>query len=217
MERRIQLRHSPRVCGPRLVQVRGRVLGVARSEGVQQGWGAAAEGHGRPRSRQRQGVPHGQGPAQPVGLAPLHPVPVEGRLLADEPRLDGVHDPVHRREQRRGPCSVQGADGREGGLVEESPRTARRVTSCGSVRLMRLRHRVRYQAPDGRLLRSAAGPGVSWPIPPSVWHGTAGSAKGGGGWGSGREHVRQVRNGCGVPQVHVDPQKGSARGARAFV
>ena len=40
---------------------------------------------------------------------------------------------------------------------------------------------------------------------------------GGGGWGSGREHVRQVRNGCGVPQVHVDPQKGSAHGARAFV
>ena len=70
---------------------------------------------------------------------------------------------------------------------------------------------------NGRLLRFAAGPGVSRPIPPSAWHGTAGSAKGGGGWGSGREHVRQVRNGCGVPQVHVDPQKGSARGARAFV
>ena len=46
---------------------------------------------------------------------------------------------------------------------------------------------------------------------------TAGSAKGGGGWGSGREHVRQVRNGCGVPQVHVDPRKGSSRRARAFV
>ena len=73
------------------------------------------------------------------------------------------------------------------------------LTPCGSVRLVRLRHRVRHQAPDGRLLRFAAGPGVSRPIPPSAWHGTAGSAKGGGGWGSGREHVRQVRNGCGVP------------------
>ena len=144
-------------------------------------------------------------------------MPVEGRLRADEPRLDGVHDPVHRREQRRGSCSVQGADSREGGLVEESPPTACQVTPCGSVRFVSLHHRVRHQAPDSRLLRFAAGPGVSRPIPSSAWHGTAGSAKGGGGWGSGREHVQQVRNGCGVPQVHVDPQKGSARGARAFV
>ena len=161
--------------------------------------------------------PMDRGRPRPVGLVPLHPVPVEGRLRADEPRLDSVHDPVHHREQRRGPCSVQGADGREGGLVEESPRTARQVTPCGSVRLVRLRHRVRHQARDGRLLRFAAGPGVSRPIPPSAWHGTAGSAKGGGGWGSGREHVQQVCNACGVPQVHVDPQKGSARGARAFL
>ena len=80
---------------------------------------------------------------------------------------------------------------------------------------MRLCHRVCYQVPDGRLLRLAAGPGVSRPIPPSAWHGTAGSAKGGGRLGSGH-HVRQVRNGYGVPQVHV-PQKGSARGALAFV
>ena len=29
--------------------------------------------------------------------------------------------------------------------------------------------------------------------------------------------MRQVCNRCGDPQVHVDPQKGSARGARAFV
>ena len=209
MERRIQLGHSPRVCGPRLVQVRGRVPGVARPEGVQQGWGAAAEGHGVPRPRQLQGFPHGQGPARPVGLMPLHPLPVEGRLRADEPRPDSVHDPGHGREQRRGPRSIQGADGREGGLVEESPRTARQVTPCGSVRLC---HRVRHQAPDGRLLRFAAGPGVSRPIPPSALHGTWGSAKGGGGWGSGREHVRQVRNGCGVPQVHVSPKKGSAPG-----
>ena len=48
----------PRVLGPRLVQVRGRVPGAARPEGVQQGSGAAAEGHGRPCSRQPQGVPH---------------------------------------------------------------------------------------------------------------------------------------------------------------
>ena len=217
VERRIQLGHSPWVCGPRLVQVRGRVPGAVRPEGVKQGWGAAAEGHGRPRSRQPQGVPHGQGPARPVGLTPLHPVPVEGRLRADEPPLDSVHDPVHRREGPRGPCSVQGTDSREGGLVDESSRTARRVTSCGSVRLMRLCHRVCYQAPDSRLLRLAAGPGVSRLIPPSARHAAAGSAKCGSGWGSGREHVRQGRKGRGVPQVHMDPQEGGARGARAFV
>ena len=54
----VQLGHSPRICGLRLVQVRGRVPGEARPAGVQQGWGAAAEGHGRPRARQSQGVPH---------------------------------------------------------------------------------------------------------------------------------------------------------------
>ena len=59
VERRVQLGHSPRVCGPRLVQGRGCVPGAARPEGLQQGWGAAAEGHGRPRARQL----HGQGPA----------------------------------------------------------------------------------------------------------------------------------------------------------
>ena len=199
MDRRIQLGHSSRVRGPRLVQVRGCVPGVARPEGVQQGWGATAEGHGRPCSREPQGVPHRQGPARPIGLAPLHPVPVEGRLRADEPRPDGVHDPVHCREQRRGPRSVQGADGREGGLVEESPRTALEVTPCGSVRFVCLRHRVRHQAPDGRPLCSAAGPGVPRPISPSAWHGAAGSAKGGGGRGLGGEHVRQPRNGCAGP------------------
>ena len=98
MERGIKLGHSPRVCGPHLFQVRGRVPGVARPEGVLQGWGAAAEGHGRPRSRQPQVVPYGQGWARPVGLAPLHLVPVQGRLRAHEPRLDGVHDPVHCQE-----------------------------------------------------------------------------------------------------------------------
>ena len=137
-------------------------------------------------------------------------MPVEGRLRADKPRLDGVHDPVRCREQRRGPRSVQGADGWEGGLVEESPRTARQVTPCGGMRFVCLRHRVRH-------LRFAAGPGVSRPIPPSAWQGAAGSAKGGGGWGLGHERVPQVRNGCGVAQVHVDPQKGSARGARSYV
>ena len=144
-------------------------------------------------------------------------MPVEGGLWADEPQLDGLHDPVHRQECRRGPCSVQGADSREGGLVEQSPRTACRVTSRGSVRLMRPCHGVRYQAPDGRLLCLAAGPVVSRLIPPSARHAAAGSAKCGGGWRTGIERVRQVRNGRGVPQVHVDSQEGGARGARAFV
>ena len=53
----------PGYVNPRLVRVRGRVPGAARSEGVQQGWGAAAEGHGKPLARQSQGVPHGQGSA----------------------------------------------------------------------------------------------------------------------------------------------------------
>ena len=175
MECRIQLGHSPRVRGPRLVQVRGRVPGVTRPEGVQQGLGATAEGHGRPRSRQSERVPHGQGPARPIGLAPLHPVPVEGRFRADEPRPDGVHDPVHCREQRRGPRSVQGADGREGGLVEEDPGTALQIAPCGSVRFFCLRHRVRHQAPDGRLLRpcgadATAGPPPPPPLPPAEHH-----------------------------------------------
>ena len=111
-----------------------------------------------------------------------------------------------------------------GALAPFRARTAGRAVSLRKAlalplrsRLLHLCHRVRHQAPDGGLLRFAAGPVLSRPIPPSAWHGTAGSAKGGGGLGSGREHVPQVRNGCGVPQVHVDPQKGSARGARGFV
>ena len=124
---------------------------------------------------------------------------------------------MHRREQRRGPCSVQGAGGREGGLAEESPRTARRVALGGSVRLVRLRHRVRYEAPNGCLLRPGAGSGVLRHVPPLAKHGAAGSVKHGGGLGSGRKHVRRVRDGRGVPQVHVDAQKGGTRGARAFV
>ena len=124
---------------------------------------------------------------------------------------------MHCREQRRAPCSVQGADGREGGLAEESPHTACRVMLGGSVRLVRLCYRVRYPAPDGRLLRSAAGSGVSRPVPPSARHRAAGSAKRGGGWGSEREQLQQVRDRRGVSQGHVDPQEGGARGARTFL
>ena len=62
--------------------------------------------------------------------------------------------------------------------------------------------------------RALACPG---PSPLSARHGAARSAKRGGGWGSGREHVQQVHDGRGVPQVHVDPQEGCVRGARAFV
>ena len=60
------------------------------------------------------------------------------------PWLGSVHDLVHRGEQRRGPCSVQGADIREGGLAEKSPRTARRVALGGSVCLVCICYRVRY-------------------------------------------------------------------------
>ena len=88
----------PGVCGPRLVQVRCRVHGAACPQGVQQGWGAAVEGRGRPFARLPQRVPHRQGAARPLERAPLHPVPVEGSLGAYEPPPDGVHDSVHRRE-----------------------------------------------------------------------------------------------------------------------
>ena len=36
---------------------------------------------------------------------------------------------------------------------------------------MRLRHRARHQAPDGRLLRPAAGPGMLWSVLPFLMHG----------------------------------------------
>ena len=120
-------------------------------------------------------------------------------------------------EQRTGPRSVQGADDREGVLAEKSPRAARRVVLRSSVRLVRLRYRVCHQAPDGRLLRSAVGTGVLRPVPLLARHGTAGSAERGGGQWSGQEHVRQLRDGRGVPQLHLDPQEGGARGARAAV
>ena len=61
VEGRIQFGQPSWVRGPRLVQVRGRVAGEARPEGVQQGWGPAVEGHDGPLNRQPQGVPHGQG------------------------------------------------------------------------------------------------------------------------------------------------------------
>ena len=138
-------------------------------------------------------------------------MPVKGRLRADKPRLDSVHHPVHPREQRRGSCFVQGADGREGSLAEENPRATRRVMSGGSVCLERPHHGVCHQAPYGRLLRAAACTGVLRPVRPAARHGAAGSAKRGGWWGSGRKHVQEVRNGRGVPQVHVDPQEGGAR------
>ena len=48
VERRLQFRHPSWVRGLRLVQVRGRVPGAARPEGVQQGWGAAVEEQGGP-------------------------------------------------------------------------------------------------------------------------------------------------------------------------
>ena len=83
---------------------------------------------------------------RPDRLESLHSIQCPYRAASGlmNPLLDSVHNPVHRRVQRRGPCSVQGADGREGGLAEESPRTARRVVPCGGVRLVRLRYRVRY-------------------------------------------------------------------------
>ena len=49
----------------------------------------------------------------------------------------------------------------------------------------------------------------SGPFPLSARHGDAGSARRGVGRGSGRKYERQVRDGHGVPQVHVDPEAGS--------
>ena len=52
VERRIRFGHSFWVRGPCLVEVRGRVPGAVRPEGMQQGCGAAVEGHGGPCARQ---------------------------------------------------------------------------------------------------------------------------------------------------------------------
>ena len=46
---------------------------------------------------------------------------------------------------------------------------------------------------------------------------SAGCAMRGVRWGSGSEHVRQVGDGRGVPQVLVDPQEGGTRGASLAV
>ena len=70
---------------------------------------------------------------------------------AYEPRPDGVNDPVHCWEQRGGSRPFQVADGREGGLVEEGPRAARRVVQGGGMRRVRPHPCACYQAPDGRL------------------------------------------------------------------
>ena len=84
----------------------------------------------------------GNGPEHTSARRQAQEAAVRG-LVAYEPRPDSVHDPLHRREQRRGPRPVQGADCRGGSLAEESPRAARRVVLGSSVRLVRLRHRVR--------------------------------------------------------------------------
>ena len=57
----------------------------------------------------------------------------------------------------------------------------------------------------------------SGPLPPSAGHGAVGSARREVGRGSGCEHVQEVRDKRGVPQVHVDPQEGGTRRARVAV
>ena len=82
---------------------------------------------------------------------------------------------------------------------------------------VRLHHRACYQALNGRLLRRAADSGMHPSFLPSAVHCAAGSAMRGVRLWSGREHVRQVRNGRGVPQVHLDPQQGGTRWAHLAV
>ena len=123
---------------------------------------------------------------------------------------------MHRQEQRRGPRSVQGADGREAFSLRKAlalsvrSRRAAACASCAAATASATRPRT---AAFCALRRALVCPGPS----PRRRGMVLRALKGSGRWGSGREHVRQVRNGSGVPQVHVDPQKGSARGARAFV
>ena len=71
----------------------------------------------------------------------------------------------------------------EGGLADEGPRATRQDVLGGSVGCVRLRHRVRHQAPDGRLLRSAQGSGMLRSVPPSAGHGAVGPAPRGFGPG----------------------------------
>ena len=100
---------------------------------------------------------------------------------------------------------------------EEGPRAARRAVQGGGMSRVRLRHRARYQAPEGRLLCPALGRGMLRPVHPLAAHCAAGSAMRGVRWRSGREHVPQVRDGRGVPPVPVDPQQGGTRRARLTV
>ena len=123
---------------------------------------------------------------------------------------------MHRREQRGGTCLAQGADGWEGGLAEEGPRAARWVVQGGGV--CRVPLPLQPLPGSGRL-----------PLVPGgrLWHAAAcsflggalccGTAMRGVRWGSGREHMQQVRDGLGVPRVQVDPQEGGTRGARLAV
>ena len=85
------------------------------------------------------------------------------------------------------------------------------------MRRVRLCHCTRHEALHGRLLRTAAGPCMRWPGPPSAGHLDVGSTVRGAGWWLGREHVRQMCDGRGVPQVHVGPQEGGSRGASVAV
>ena len=77
---------------------------------------------------------------------------------------------------------------------------------------VRLCHRVRYQAPDSRVLRPAVGSGMLWPVLPTTGHCAADSAMRGVRWRSGREDVWAVCHRCGVPQVHVHPKEGGPCG-----
>ena len=99
----------------------------------------------------------------------------------------------------------------------EGCRAARRVVQGGGMRRVSLCHHARYQAPEGCLLRLAAGSGMLQPVNPSAGDCAAGSKMRGVRWRSGRKHVRQVRDGRGIAQVHVDPQEGGSRGARLAV
>ena len=46
-----------------------------------------------------------------MGRAPLHQVPIEGRLGVQQCQARGVHNPLHRREQPGVSRPVQGPDG----------------------------------------------------------------------------------------------------------
>ena len=116
---------------------------------------------------------------------------------------------MYRREQPGGSRCVQGADVREGCLAEEGPRAVRRIVQGGGMRGARFHHRACYQAPGGHLLRP-----VRSPFRGALCCGLCIARR---QLGSGHEHVRQVRDGRAVPQMHVDPQAGGTCGARLAV